>query len=98
MEILGPAAFQLNEFILAPSGAPLGLFVKGFGEDQDGEVYVCASEALAPTGNTGVVFRIVNARDLGVIPTVSQWGLVVMTLLLLVGAKVYFGRRKPTQA
>lgn len=28
------------------------------------------------------------------IPTVSQWGLVIMTLLLLIGAKVYFGRRE----
>ena len=26
------------------------------------------------------------------IPTVSQWGLVVLTLLLLTGAKIYFGR------
>ena len=26
------------------------------------------------------------------IPTVSEWGLVVLTLLLLVVAKVYFGR------
>jgi len=32
-----------------------------------------------------------------VIPTMSQWGLVVLTLLLLTGAKVYFGRR-PTSA
>ncbi len=28
------------------------------------------------------------------IPTVSQWGLVVMTLLLLTGAKIFFGRRR----
>jgi len=28
-----------------------------------------------------------------VIPTVSQWGLAVLTLLLLTGAKIYFGRR-----
>ncbi len=28
------------------------------------------------------------------IPTVSEWGLVIMTLLLLTGAKVYFGRRQ----
>lgn len=27
------------------------------------------------------------------IPTVSQWGIAVMTLLLLVGGKIYFGRR-----
>ncbi len=29
-----------------------------------------------------------------IIPTVSQWGLGVLTLLLLVGGKIYFGRRK----
>ncbi len=29
------------------------------------------------------------------IPTVSAWGLVVMALLLLAGAKVYFARRRP---
>jgi hypothetical protein len=28
------------------------------------------------------------------IPTVSEWGLVITALLLLVGAKVYFGRRE----
>jgi hypothetical protein len=32
--------------------------------------------------------------DSAVIPTVSEWGLVVMALLLLAGAKVYFGRRE----
>jgi len=28
------------------------------------------------------------------IPTVSEWGLVVLTLLLLIGAKIYFARRE----
>ena len=32
------------------------------------------------------------------IPTVSEWGLVVLTLLLLVGAKVYFSRREVANA
>ncbi len=32
----------------------------------------------------------------GMIPTVSEWGLVVLALLLLVAGKVYFGRRKVT--
>jgi hypothetical protein len=32
------------------------------------------------------------------IPTVSEWGLVVLTLLLLIGAKVYFGRKVPVAA
>jgi len=32
----------------------------------------------------------------GAIPTVSQWGLLVLALLLLVGGKLYFGRRAAT--
>jgi hypothetical protein len=32
------------------------------------------------------------------IPTVSEWGIAVLTLLLLVGAKVYFGRRQTAAA
>ncbi len=30
---------------------------------------------------------------MGIIPTVSQWGLVILTLLLLTGAKIAFGHR-----
>lgn len=32
------------------------------------------------------------------IPTVSQWGIAIMALLLLVGGKFYFNRRRATQA
>jgi hypothetical protein len=32
------------------------------------------------------------------IPTVSEWGIAVLTLLLLIGAKVYFGRRQAATA
>ena len=32
------------------------------------------------------------------IPTVSGWGMVVMTLLLLAGWKVYFGRRRALES
>jgi len=32
------------------------------------------------------------------IPTVSQWGLAILTLLLLTGAKIYFGRRQADAA
>jgi subtilisin-like proprotein convertase family protein len=34
--------------------------------------------------------------ETGVIPTMSEWGLAVMALLLLIGAKLYFGRREVT--
>jgi glucose/arabinose dehydrogenase len=36
----------------------LDYFVKGFGQDHDGEVYVMATQVLGPTGNTGTVLRI----------------------------------------
>ena len=32
------------------------------------------------------------------IPTVSQWGIAIMALLLLIGGKVYFSRRRAMQA
>jgi hypothetical protein len=32
------------------------------------------------------------------VPTVSTWGLVLLALALLVGAKVYFTRRRAAQA
>ncbi len=54
----GPRAFERRQFFLAPDDQPLGRFLKGFGEDQDGELYVAVSEALAPFGDTGIVYRI----------------------------------------
>ena len=41
-------------------GGPLGL-VKGFGEDEDGEVYVLVSSNGGPSGTTGRVLRIAAA-------------------------------------
>jgi hypothetical protein len=32
------------------------------------------------------------------IPTVSEWGIMIMALLLVIGAKVYFTRRRAAQA
>jgi ABC-type taurine transport system ATPase subunit len=33
--------------------------IKGFGQDNAGEVYVTTTNVLGPTGTTGVVFRLV---------------------------------------
>ena len=46
----------INEFNM---NAPLGMWVKGFGEDANGEIYVMATTNLGPTGTTGVVFELV---------------------------------------
>lgn len=55
----GPDVYKRRQFFLAPDNAPLGLFLKSFGEDGDGELYVLASTALGPFGTGGGVFRIV---------------------------------------
>lgn len=49
----------------------------------------CASDADCGPGGTCA------PACSGAIPTVSQWGLVVLALTLLVGGKLYFGRRQP---
>jgi hypothetical protein len=41
----------------------LNLYVKGIGQDHDGEIYILASSALGPYGNTGVVLKIVPLAD-----------------------------------
>jgi glucose/arabinose dehydrogenase len=41
-------------------GPGIGYFVKGFGEDGQGELYVLASKQAGPTGNTGKVLKIVE--------------------------------------
>ena len=45
-------------FHLDGENNPLGLFVKGFGEDSEGELYLLASSGLGPSGTGGKVFRI----------------------------------------
>lgn len=40
----------------------LGHFIKGFGQDMDGEIYVLASQRLGPAGNTGKVFKMVGEK------------------------------------
>jgi hypothetical protein len=54
------ATNQLKEFKIDFSDRPLGNWVKGFGSDQQGNVYVCTARALGPFGNTGQVMKIVG--------------------------------------
>jgi hypothetical protein len=70
---------------------------------------ICAGDDNAPGAtDDDDLDGVINCNDLcngvddavfgpeceGAIPTVSEWGLVVLALLLLVAGKVYFGRRE----
>jgi hypothetical protein len=50
---------SIQEFQIGPGDVPYGLFLKGFGEGEDGEIYVCGGSDLAPVGTSGIVHRIV---------------------------------------
>ena len=51
---------QIREAVIDPGNKPLGLFVKGFGQDAAGDVYVCGSTTVGPFGTTGVVVKLVS--------------------------------------
>ncbi len=55
------AANAVKEFRLGLEDRPLGLWVKGFGEDANGELYVFASRVLGPAGNSGKMLKIIPA-------------------------------------
>ena len=61
---------------------------------------VCVSNACIAPGNPCQAGETCNEdNDVCVkegIPTVSAWGLIIMTLLLLAGGKIYFRRRPAT--
>ena len=52
-------AAEIREFIIGRDDRALGLFVKGMGQDQNGEVYVLGSTVVGPTGTTGAVYKLV---------------------------------------
>ena len=49
----------IEELTIGSTDRPLGLFVKGFGRDNSGELYMLASTKLGPYGTGGVVLKIV---------------------------------------
>jgi glucose/arabinose dehydrogenase len=50
---------QIQELLVGSDSHSLKLYVKGIGQGHDGELYILASSALGPYGNTGVVLKLV---------------------------------------
>ncbi|HNU45927.1 MAG TPA: PQQ-dependent sugar dehydrogenase [Phycisphaerae bacterium] len=55
-----PLNGQVRELRLGQEEAPLGKFLKGIGEDEEGELYALVTATLGPTGSTGEVYRILG--------------------------------------
>jgi glucose/arabinose dehydrogenase/plastocyanin len=56
----GNGEWVVRELAIAnKEGGKLGLYIKGVGQDERGELYILTTENLGPDGNSGKVFRIV---------------------------------------
>ena len=53
------ANWNYKEVSLKSSPNDIGYFLKGFGQDDEGEVYLCVSSMSGPQGSTGKVFKLV---------------------------------------
>jgi hypothetical protein len=69
---------QINEFQMSQ---PLNAWLKGFGEDANGEIYVMDSADLGPTGTTGQVFEITA------VPEPTSAGLLLGSAAMLMGRR-----------
>lgn len=59
----GPGPWKYDEIELKSFPNDLGHYLKGFGQDNDGEVYITVSTALGPSGTTGKVYKLVRVRE-----------------------------------
>lgn len=58
----GPGLWAFEKLALKSFPESLEQYVKGFGQDLSGEIYVTTSQQLGPTGNTGKVYKLVAKK------------------------------------
>jgi glucose/arabinose dehydrogenase len=58
----GHGLWPFQEITLKSYTDHLGQFVKGFGQDLEGEIYVTTSTVLGPAGTTGKVYKLVQVK------------------------------------
>ena len=79
----------IQELHIGLNDRSLGLFVKGFGQDANGELYVLGSTTLGPTGTTGVVLNITA------VPEPATIGLLAIGVASLVSSAAVRRIRRP---
>lgn len=55
--------WSTREIMLKSSPNDVGYYLKGFGQDRQGEIYLTVSSLAGPSGNTGKVFKLVLAKE-----------------------------------
>ncbi len=64
------ATGEIEELVLGLDDRDLGLFVKGFGQDAEGELYLLAGTNLGPFGALGTIHKIVPVPEPGTLSLV----------------------------
>jgi len=80
-----------NVTCVRSDGQPLGAPVTS-----ENLVITCSATDECLNASANCVIAV--DTDACMVPTVSEWGMVVLTLLLLIGGKVWFGRREGSLA
>lgn len=57
----GQSGWDFDELTLVSKPNDLGYYLKGFGQDNNGEIYLTVTTSLGPTGTTGKVFKLIKA-------------------------------------
>lgn len=58
LEETRPGIWERFAFWMAPTGAPLARYVKSFGQDENGGIYLLSTTALGPTGTSGDIRKL----------------------------------------
>jgi glucose/arabinose dehydrogenase len=61
----GSGMWPFSELTLKNRPDDLGYYLKGFGQDLDGEIYLTVSSNLGPSGTAGRVYRLIPAKKGG---------------------------------
>jgi len=59
----GSGMWSYDEVTLKSHPNDIGYFLRGFGQDDEGEIYLAVSSVLGPTSNTGKLFKLVVVKN-----------------------------------
>lgn len=86
----------IKELRLGLENRELNNWIKGFGEDADGELYVFATRMLGPSGNTGKMLKIVPAPSPLMIAQIEDEGGTNFATYLAGGIGPFAQQKKST--
>jgi len=58
----GPAPWSFTKLVLKNNPDNLGMYLKSFGQDLEGEIYLATSMIAGPNGTTGKIFKLVPSN------------------------------------